>query len=642
MRIGKASPDLLQKIKDSVNIIEVVGEHVVLRKSGANYTGLCPFHSERTPSFSVSENKQLFHCYGCKRGGDLVTFVMDILGISFPEAIEELSERSRIMLPKDWNGAPLNPQQEEKRTAQRDKQALAFKLNRFAAAFYHQTLGNYPQAIEYLMARGVGEDWAKMFYLGASTDAWDSLANHLTSKKAPMDLAVELGLIRPSTKGPTQGTGYFDLFRNRVLFPILNLRGKVAGFGGRVLGDDTPKYLNSSESLVFQKSKLAFGLYQAQKHIREKDEIILVEGYFDVIAMHTAGFQNVVATCGTSLTSDHLMAFKRFASKVTVLFDGDKAGIAATERAMEIGLEHGLVLYGAEMPEGKDPDEILFDTKTGQVVAEGQERMAGILAASKPLLDERINESLKQASQGPEDRTQALKRIGGWLGRFQDSVGREVRAQQIQKQLGISTQLMHEVMGHNQSNSAASSASAKGRKVASEIKEERSSTRAVGTEIQTKMGPLDKTLLTGIAYGQDYPKIFVEARGNLPPDGNLSDLFEYLPAKEFVALLLSKPGYLEQLRNVPESLFHPDLDFQVRSTLTEALLASEPPVSSEDFRGALFRCMAKVWARFSQRIKKALAEAEAKKDSDLQVQLMKEYLDVQRKMKEFNCFYDEA
>jgi len=643
MKKGKVSPELLQKIKDSVNIVEIVGEHVVLRKAGVNHVGLCPFHSERSPSFSVSENKQLYHCYGCKRGGDLVTFVMEILGINFPEAIEELSERARVVLPKDWNGSPANPEQEQKRSALREKQALAFKLNRFSAAFFHQTLGDYSRAIEYFMMRGVGEELAKTFYLGAATDSWDGLATHLLNKKAPLDLAVELGLIRPSTQGAryASGPGFFDLFRNRTLFPILNLRGKVAGFGGRILGEETPKYLNSSESLVFQKGKLAFGLYQAQKHIREQDEIIIVEGYFDVLAMHAAGFQNVVATCGTSLTPEHLGIFKRFASKVTVLFDGDKAGIAATERAMEVGLDLGLVLYGAQMPEGMDPDQILLDSEKGSVCGEGKERMTAILRESEPLLDSRIEEAMQSAVQSPEESSQALKKIGGWLSRFQDPVGREVRIHQVQKQMGISHRLIQEVMGQGKGDSNIQSK----RKVASESTQKREPVAVVDPNSQVnsppKMNPMDKILLAGIAYGEEYPGIFVEARGNLPPTVPLSDLFEYPAARDFVAVLLSKPGYLERLRTVPETLFEHDLDVQVRSTLTEALLSPEPPVSLEDFRGALLRSMARNWARFSQRIKKAIAEAETKRDTELQVQLMKDYLDVQRKMKEFSNFYDE-
>ncbi len=633
MRKGKISPELLQKIKDSVNMIEVVGEHVVLRKSGANYSGLCPFHSERTPSFSVSEVKQLFHCYGCKKGGDLVTFVMEILGISFPEAIEELSERARVQLPKDWTPSD-GPEQDEKRSAQRDKLALAFKLNRFAASFFHQTLGGYSRGIEYCLARGVNEDIAKNFYLGAVLDSWDSLSTHLVAKKAPLDLAVELGLIRVSTKsGMVQGGGgHFDLFRNRILFPILNMRGKVAGFGGRALGDESPKYLNSTESLIFQKGKLAFGLYQAQRYIREQDEVILVEGYFDVLAMHAAGFQNVVATCGTSLTSDHLTLFKRFANRVTVLFDGDQAGILATERAMEMGLERGLVLYGATMPEGLDPDEMVIDPETGGVSLDGKERLTRILSESKPILDKKMNEMIALARQSPEDRTQALKKMGGWLARFTDPVGFEVRLELVQKQLGITRQLIFQAMGREGVSSL------KGKPTSGTV---HSQTPEMVPQSQAKMSRGDWILLTGLALGGEFSQLFTEVKRNLPPGLTLCDLIEYPPGREFMLSLFTQSGLLEQFRSIPESVLNGDLDIQVRSVITGALLSSDPPVKEEDFKRALSRSASKKWARFSQQIKKAITQAEVKQDTALQAQLMKEYLDVQRKMKEFSNFYDE-
>jgi DNA primase len=637
MTRGKIAPELLQKIKDTVNIIEVIGEHVVLRKSGSNYSGLCPFHSERTPSFSVSENKQLYHCYGCKRGGDLVSFVMEMQGVSFPEAVEELAERGRIPLPKNWGASSQGEKEDQHQKERREKQALAFKLNRFAAAFFHQGLRNSPSAKEYLRARGVGEELVELFYLGSSTDSWDGLSNHLIQKKAPVDLAVELGLIRPSVKSvrPSGSPGYFDLFRNRVLFPILNLRGKVAGFGGRTLDDQTPKYLNSSDSLIFQKSKLAFGLYQAQKYIREQDEIILVEGYFDVLVMWAAGFRNVVATCGTSLTLDHLSLFKRLANRVTVLFDGDSAGLSATERAMEMGLEQGHVLYGARMPEGLDPDELILDPSLGKIRPEGKEKMAALLAGAEPLLDTRIEEEIRIALLGPEQRTQAIKRMGGWLARFKDPVGREVRAQLIQKRLNVSKDLIQTAMGKVSGSPNAGIISK------SSVNPPRPSVGSKLNRKEVKMGQLDRILISGIVYGGEFPQLFAEAKRSLPPRMTLGDLFEYSAARDFMASLLNQPDRLEQLKVAPESFMDGNIDPQVRSLITEVLVSEVRPVSTDDFQGALSKSLAKKWARFSQHIKTAIADAELKKDAGLQAELMKEYLDVQRKMKEFSSFYDE-
>lgn len=670
MSRGKISSDLLHKIKDSVNILEVVGEHVVLRKSGANATGLCPFHSERSPSFSVHEGKGLYHCYGCKKSGDLFTFFMEIHGIGFPEAVEELAERAKIALPNDWFGGAStdDPETQKRRKEAREKLHVLFKLNLFSMAFYRQQLQQLPMVDRYFRKRGVQGDLATNFRVGAAPAQWDSLARHMTEKKAPLPQAVELGLIRPSTKNTPGSTGYFDLFRNRAMFPIIDMRGRVAGFGGRMMpqlegasGEDGPKYMNSPESPVFQKSKLAFGLFQAQKHIREKDELILVEGYFDVLALHAAGFENVVATCGTSLTPEHLALFRRFAKRVTVLFDGDKAGISATERAMEVGLDNGMILYGASLPEGLDPDELLFDQETGQPLPEGKERMTQILVASHPLLATQLKVESQSASQGPEAKTQALKRSAGWLKRYTDPVGREVWMEDVVRSLGVSRSLLSQAMGEQQRGASlarkpssggasqpprpyAPPAPAPFRPMAPRPNPVQNGALSAsrGSKVVRELKGGEKMLLQGLAKGGEYSEIFAQIQTKLPPESTVADLFDYIPARELVASLLSEPGRMEQFRSVPEAVLHDELDPQVRSTLTEAWVSRDALFETEDFRMSLDKATGRLWARFSQRIKTALTDAEAKQDAGLHAELMKEYLDVQRKIKEFISFYDEA
>jgi DNA primase len=652
MAKAKISPELLQKIKDAVNITEVVGEHVVLRKSGANYTGLCPFHSERSPSFSVHEGKGLYHCYGCKKSGDLVTFVMEIHGISFPEAVEELAERARIALPNDWSGGSSSddPETQRRRQEAREKLHVLFKLNLFAMAFYRQQLAQLPAVERYFRSRGVQGDLAKNFRVGASPPLWDALARHMSEKKAPLPQAVELGLIRPSTKNAPGSMGYFDLFRNRAMFPIIDMRGRVAGFGGRSMpgepeaGEAGPKYMNSPESPVFQKGKLAFGLFQAQKHIREKDELILVEGYFDVLALHAAGFENVVATCGTSITPDHLALFRRFAKRVTILFDGDKAGVSATERAMEVGLDNGIILYGAAMPEGLDPDELLFDQETGKPLPEGKERMAAILGATQPLLTTQLQAEAQAASAGPEARTQALKKAAGWLKRYTDPVGREVWVEDVLRQLGVSRGLLSQAMGGPQALSpqAGRTQGPPGPRPMPRAPQPHSPQRARPPQPPKPLNHRDKILLQGLCKGGEYSELLTGARAKLPPHSTLADLFDFAPAQEFVRGLVSEPGVLERFRAAPETVLSDEMDPQVRSTLTEALVSQEPVFEREDFKVSLDKALGRLWARFSQRIKAALADAEAKQDAGLHAELMKEYLDVQRKIKEFISFYDEA
>lgn len=628
----KFPPELLQKIKDAVSLIEVIGEHVVLRKSGSNHSGLCPFHSERTPSFSVSEQKQLYHCYGCKRGGDLFRFVMDMHGLSFPEAVEDLAERGRVKLPAGLGRdgeASGDPAERQRREAARERAAVATKLNRFAAKYFHEQLARWPEATAYVKARGVSEELIRSFYVGAAPAGWDGLSKHLEAAKAPLPVAVDLGLIRPSTRNAPGGSGYFDLFRGRIIFPIIDLRGKVVGFGGREFGkSDGPKYLNSNESFLFHKSKLAFGLFQAQKHIREKDELILVEGYFDVLALHAAGFQNVVATCGTSLTPDHLALFRRFASRITILFDGDKAGVAATERAMLVGLEKGLVLYGAEMPEGLDPDELLFDQQTGLPTPRGRERMMSILENARPILDRRIEDAVQFAALGPENQVQALKRVGGWLAQFQDPVGREVRMGAVCKQLGITRDLLRQAMGTGGAGAAPAAAPA--------VKVARGATQAV------RLTRRDKTLLAAVARGGEAALQVAQIGGDLPPGWTHAELFDSAAARALVADLIGKFGDISKIGPLSSEYLEPSLEYQVRSTIVEALMASEAPVGSEDLRRAIELSVARCWARFSQSIKDQIAAAEAKQDAELHQKLLKEYLDVQRKMKEFSTFYDEA
>jgi DNA primase catalytic core len=643
------SPELLQKVKESINLIELVGEHVVLRKAGANHVGLCPFHSERSPSFSVSEIKQLYHCYGCKAGGDALTFVQQILGVGFHEAIEELADRGRVPLPADWHG--VSGQSEAKDSAYREKSAQAFKLNRFAAAFFHQQVQDPTKPVgprgaswaqDYLKRRTVGGSEFHNFYLGAAPDSWDALATHLSNQKAPLALAVELGLIRPSTQGKSQDRGlsprpgYFDLFRNRILFPIVNLRGKVAGFGGRILSDESPKYLNSQESFIFQKNKLLFGLYQAQKYIREKEEVIIVEGYFDVLAMHAAGFKNVVATCGTSLTVEHLAILKRFCPKIVLLFDGDLAGIAATERAMEVGLDQGLVLYGAKMPPNRDPDELIF----GQPGPEGLGyessggEMARILGGVTALLDFRIEEEMKASGQSSERKTQALKKIGKWLERFKDPIGRQVRLQLVQKQLGIAPRISPQI------SPQISKEKGEGRGHHPEVIRRLEGTKKVqkATSQLKELSTSDQILLSGVLSGGKIFQLFIQCKDRLPPGAHLADLFEYLPVHSWISTLLGDPEAQARLEKAPQTLIVEGIDSRIREVLTSTALKDWGESELENWGLVLSKAVARIWARFSQQIKAAISNAEMGKDIELQARLLKEYLDVQRKMKDFSSF----
>ncbi|MBL7716156.1 MAG: DNA primase [Bdellovibrionales bacterium] len=671
-------PDYLQKLKDAVNLVEVVGEHVVLKRSGANYTGLCPFHSERSPSFSVSEQKQLYHCYGCKKGGDLIRFVMELHGLSFPETIEELASRARIPLPKNWRGADSDDPEIAKRSAAaREKLQTAWKLNRFAAQFFHTALSNQPPILQYFQKRGVGSDLIRSFYLGAAPNQWDALSVFLAEKKAPLELAIELGLIKPSKNTAVRSqASTFDLFRNRAIFPILDLRGKVVGFGGRILPsagsdskDDGPKYLNSSDSFVFQKGKVAYGLFQAQKHIREADEVILVEGYFDVLALHAAGIQNAVAICGTAMTEDHLALFRRFGSKVTLLLDGDRAGQDASVRAMELALSKGIVLYGASIPEGLDPDEVLFDQETGKPVPGGVERMKQVLAKAQPILDTLIQDTIRTAidARTPEAKAAALKTIAAALARFSDPIGREIRFDTVEKGLQISRDLLQRAISEAEATVARGNrrgapsvagpqapTQGQGRNPsnpATQAPKPRVQIRAQGRSrpaASSRLSDREKVVLSALVKGLGVSDLWVEWRRKLPPELTFSDLFDYFPARDFIRSLSSQasgledPTFFQRIQQAPESYLGDDLDAQVRSTITEALVAPTLPFAESEIRSAMGVCGRRALERISQALRVALAEAEAKKDEGLEARLKKEYLDLQRKLKEFTAFYDQA
>lgn len=587
--------EVLQKIKSSLNLVEIIGEHVVLRKSGSNYSGLCPFHSEKTPSFYVNEKKQLFHCYGCQKGGDLFTFVMEIQGLSFRESVEELAERVKIPLPEEW-GTKHSSQSPQQQDSRREQKTLAYRLNRFAGQYYHQQLQQSKEALQYLYQRGVSKEIIQSFYLGATaSNLRDGLFQFLKNHKAPLNLAIELGLIRPDLQG-----GYRDLFRKRILFPILDLSGKIAGFGGRIFKDEeSPKYINSLESFLFRKSQLTFGLYQAQRHVREKNELILVEGYFDVLAMHQCGFQNTIATCGTSLSSHHLKILSKLASRIIILFDGDTAGQEAMERAMEVGLEEGIVLHGITLPNGMDPDTFLLDRQ-------GKEKMADYIQGAISLLDSRIHDMIRLSFSGSEGRTVALKKMGGWLSKFQDPIGKEVRIQHIRSQLGSLPSLLT-VSPSNASKRLAQRFLLK-------------------SDTPKRLSQIDKTILSGLFLGGVYLKILERAEKNLPPATVLGDILQSEAAK-----IVMRNVWVEK-----EPFQLNEYNPEIRALFSSASVVDKYEVNAEDYHRAVNRALMRVWKKYSQKIQHDLAKAVALREDERFKELNQEFLDVHRKMIELD------
>lgn len=337
---------VVQEIQDRLDIVDIVSETVNLSRKGNRYWGLCPFHQEKTPSFSVTPDKNMFYCFGCHAGGDIFSFVMKRDGLDFKEALELLAARAGIELI-DAN----------RNNKQVDRRKKVIEVNTAAAKFYHQYLvkSNYSTALNYLKERGVKTETIEEFNLGYAPDSWTMLQEYLFKKGYSQEFMKLSGLIKRSDRQ----NSFFDLLRNRIIFPIHSSRGDIIGFGGRVMGDSLPKYLNTPETEVYSKRKNLYGLFQARDTIRLMNEVILVEGYMDCIKLHQGDIKNCVASLGTAFTSEQALLLQRYTEKVVILYDGDEAGQRETVRAIDIMAQYGLKIDVVTLPGGKDPDDCM-------------------------------------------------------------------------------------------------------------------------------------------------------------------------------------------------------------------------------------------------------------------------------------------
>lgn len=340
-------PDsFIQELLDRVDIVDVVQRYVPLKKAGANYSACCPFHSEKSPSFTVSPTKQFYHCFGCGAHGSAIGFIMAHQGLGFVDAVEELAGNLGLTVPNE--GRSHNPQYVEKKASMTELMAKA-------ARFYKEQLKTSPKAIDYLKGRGLTGEIAARFGLGYAPEGWQALEHVFDDYKAP-DLAT-VGLVIDNEQGRR-----YDRFRDRVMFPILDTRSNVIGFGGRVMGDDTPKYLNSPETPLFEKGRELYGLPQARKAIQATDTVLVVEGYMDVVGLAQCGVENVVATLGTAATEENIQRLLKIANRVIFCFDRDSAGDRAAERAMMNSLPYladNKAVEILQMPGNQDPDEFI-------------------------------------------------------------------------------------------------------------------------------------------------------------------------------------------------------------------------------------------------------------------------------------------
>ena len=431
------SKDVIDRVIEENDIVDVVSSYVSLKKSGKDFKGLCPFHHEKTPSFNVSQEKQLYHCFGCQASGNVITFVMNIENVDFKEAVEFLADRAGIEIEEE-NLSGLEYQKKKLKDE-------IYEVNRLAALFYHRYLySKFGQAaLKYLYDRGIDDITIKRFGLGFSPPSGLELLKYLKRRNYNTDVLVSAGLVSKSSTG-----SYYDRFKNRVMFPIIDEKNNVIGFGGRVMDDAKPKYLNTPETVVFKKGKTLYGINYAKKS--KEDMFIIVEGYMDAIALYQSGLDNVVASLGTALTLEQGRLIKKYKNTVVISYDADEAGIEATMRGLNLLDELDVNVNILTVPNGKDPDEY--------VRKEGFDAFKKLLEKTDTLIEYKIKKYKQDLDLGkPSDRIKYIKKVCKDLATIKDEVKRDVYISIVSKDAEIPentirAEIDHFVKGFLQNN----------------------------------------------------------------------------------------------------------------------------------------------------------------------------------------------
>ena len=419
---AKSAAEAKEEVRNATDIVALVGERVALRRAGRAWKGLCPFHAEKTPSFTVNPERQIWHCFGCNRGGDAFSFLMELDRVTFPEALAQLAERAGVELPRAGSGAG---------DARRER---LYQANAIACDFFQASLRSEAGAgaRAYLAGRGFEGAILDRFRVGWAPDRWDGLVA-AAGKLLPGELLEQAGLA--VRRG--DGTRY-DRFRNRVLFPIEGPGGKIAGFGARALApEDTPKYLNSPETPVYRKGALLFGLPAARQAIRERRQVLVAEGYLDVMRLHAAGFANAVSTCGTALTPEQARGLARFDVEVVLVYDGDAAGVRAADRGLDPLLGTGLSVRVLLLPDGEDPDSFLARRNPAEFEALLRDATDPALFLARAGISERA------VNPGPEAR---VRRYVELLGRVEDPIRRRMMVRRGSAVFGIEEDVILEAL----------------------------------------------------------------------------------------------------------------------------------------------------------------------------------------------------
>lgn len=423
--------DTIERVRSSNNIVDIVSEYLTLKRTGSNYVGICPFHSEKTPSFTVSDTKQFYHCFGCGEGGDVISFIMKKENLSFPEAVKFLADKA---------GIPLKEKEFKKNKELENKKAKLYEINREAARYFYKNLKANNQALFYLKQRAIDKRTATVFGLGFADRSWDSLYSYLT-RKGYKEADIEKAGLIIKKKGKD---GYYDRFRNRIIFPIIDTRGRVIAFGGRVIDSSNPKYLNSPETPVFSKGNNLFGLNILRKHSNIK-KVVLVEGYMDVISLYSRGIDYTLASLGTAFTEQQAKYLKRYGDEVYLCYDSDVAGLKATDKALEILKKEGINAKVLPLPSGKDPDDFIKE--------EGKEKFEQLFDSSLSYIDFKIYFYKKQYNlNNLDEKIKFTKNVAKFLKRIKSPIEIDVYLDKISQETNISKEAIKKEIGRGYRN----------------------------------------------------------------------------------------------------------------------------------------------------------------------------------------------
>ncbi|MFC5361127.1 DNA primase [Bacillus sp. AFS026049] len=421
---GRIEDEKINQIREAVDIVDLIGEYVQLKKQGRNYFGLCPFHGENSPSFSVSTEKQIFHCFGCGAGGNIFTFLMDIEGYSFVESAKVLAEKGNVPLEVEIN-------KDSKRSNMPAGAQQMIEAHDLLRKFYHHLLVNTKEgqdALEYLLKRGFTEETIEKFQIGYSLDSWDFVSKFLLKRGFPAEYMEQAGLIIFREKDES----YFDRFRNRVMFPIMDHQGNTIAFSGRAMGDDEPKYLNSPETPIFNKSKTLYNFHHARPHIRKKEQAVIFEGFADCISAVGAGVENAVATMGTALTDQHIQLLKRNTDQILICYDSDSAGLNAANRAVNMLQDHEFSVKVALMPDNLDPDDYIKEFGEKSFVSE-------VIGASLTYMAFKMHYLRRGKNVNNEgDRIQYIEEVLKEISRLPNAVERDHYLRQLSSEFSLS------------------------------------------------------------------------------------------------------------------------------------------------------------------------------------------------------------